>query len=224
MKQLTFELAVPEPPAFANFVPGPNREAVAALGALARGELAETGVVLWGPAGVGKSHLLRAAVAAASAAGRDAVYVAAPGDAQPGRAARGVLVAVDDVDAADAAAQGRLFTLYNALAAAGGQLLAACLRAPAQLALRDDLRTRLGYGLVYEIAALADADKAAALAAYARQRGFVLSDDVIAYLLAHGRRDMATLVSTLAALDRQSLATRRAITVPLLREWLKEGA
>jgi len=135
-----------------------------------------------------------------------------------------VLMAVDDVDRADAAAQGRLFTLYNALAGAGGQMVAACLYAPALLALRDDLRTRLGYGLVYEIAALADADKAAALAAYARQRGFVLSDDVIAYLLAHGRRDMATLVSTLAALDRQSLATRRAITVPLLREWLKEGA
>jgi DnaA family protein len=222
MRQLTFELAAPEPPAFANFVAGPNREAIATLESLARGELAETGVVLWGPAGVGKSHLLRATVAAAVAAGRHAVYVAGPGDAQPDLAAPGAVVAIDDVDRADASAQGRLFTLYNALAVAGGQMVAACGRAPAQLALRDDLRTRLGYGLVYEIAAPADADKAAALAAYARQRGFVLADEVIAYLLAHGRRDMATLVSTLAALDRRSLATHRAVTVPLLREWLKD--
>ena len=120
-----------------------------------------------------------------------------------------------------APAQARLFTLYNALAAAGGQLLGACARAPAQLALRDDLRTRLGYGLVYEIVPLADADKAAALASYARARGFRLGDDVIAYLLAHGRRDMATLVTTLTAIDRHSLATRRPVTVALLREWLQ---
>jgi DnaA family protein len=89
------------------------------------------------------------------------------------------------------------------------------------LALRDDLRTRLGYGLVYEILALADADKAAALAGYAKSRGFRLGDDAIAYLLAHGRRDMATLVATLAAIDRHSLATRRPVTVALLREWLQ---
>ena len=221
MKQLIFELAAPEAPAFANFVAGSNREAMAALEALASGSLREAGVVIWGAAGVGKTHLLRATVAAASDAGRTALYVGDPGDADPGVAVPGVLVAVDALDAADSAAQARLFTLYNALAAAGGQLLGACARAPAQLALRDDLRTRLGYGLVYEVVALADADKAAALASYARARGFPLGDDVIAYLLAHGRRDMATLVATLAALDRHSLATRRAASVAMLREWFQ---
>ncbi len=68
---------------------------------------------------------------------------------------------------------------------------------------------------------LTDAEKPAALAAYARQRGFRLTDDVIAYLLAHGRRDMGALLATLAALDRHSLATKRPITVPLLRDWLQ---
>ena len=76
--------------------------------------------------------------------------------------------------------------------------------------------------LVFEIVALSDADKSRALAAYARERGFRLSDDVIGYLLAHGRRDMPTLVATLAALDRHSLATRRPITVALLRDWLQK--
>ncbi len=92
---------------------------------------------------------------------------------------------------------------------------------PARLALREDLRTRLALGLVFEVIPLADADKPQALAAFARERGFRLSDDVIAYLLAHGRRDMPSLVATLAALDRHSLATQRGITVPLLREWLQ---
>jgi DnaA family protein len=102
-------------------------------------------------------------------------------------------------------------------------LLAAASVAPARLTLRDDLRTRLAHGLVYEIAALADHDKAQALCAYAAERGFRLSTDVIDYLLAHGRRDMATLVTTLAALDRHSLAAKRPITVPLLREWMQRG-
>ena len=87
--------------------------------------------------------------------------------------------------------------------------------------LRDDVRSRLGWGLVYEVLALADEDKPMALATYARSRGFVLGDDVIAYLLAHGRRDMTTLMATLAALDRHSLATKRPITTPLLKDWLQ---
>ncbi len=222
MRQLIFELAPSAPPSFANFVAGPNREAVAALADLAAGVLRETGIVIWGAAGVGKTHLLRASVAAAAAAGRAAHYAADPGGV-PDDAAAAALMAVDRVDTADEVAQGRLFTLYNALAATGGQLLAASSRAPSRLALRDDLRTRLGYGLVYEVVALADADKAAALAGYAKARGFQLADDVIAYLLAHGRRDMATLVDTLAALDRHSLASRRPITVPLLRDWLQRS-
>ena len=90
----------------------------------------------------------------------------------------------------------------------------------AALPLREDLRTRLGWGLVYELTPLADADKPMALAAFAKQRGFRLSTEVIAYLLAHGRRDMPALLATLASLDRHSLATKRAITVPMLRDWL----
>jgi DnaA family protein len=89
--------------------------------------------------------------------------------------------------------------------------------------LREDVRSRLGWGLVYEVLPLADEDKPAALVTYARSRGFALNDDVIAYLLAHGRRDMPSLVATLAALDRHSLASKRPITVPLLKDWMQRG-
>jgi DnaA family protein len=219
LEQLTFELSAPEPPSFANFVAGANSEVVAALERAAAGALPETGIVLWGAAGSGKSHLLRAAVAAAQIAGRSGAYASRaedlPGDPLPS------LVAVDAVDAADPSAQARLFTLYNQLREQRGHLLVAASVPPARMTLRDDLRTRLGWGLVYEVRPLADADKAAALAAYARQRGFRLSDEVIGYLLAHGRRDMPSLVATLAALDRHSLALKRPVTVPLLREWLQ---
>ena len=87
--------------------------------------------------------------------------------------------------------------------------------------LRDDLRTRLAWGLVIEVLPLADEDKPDALAAFARERGFRLEPEAIAYLLAHGRRDMPSLVQALVALDQRSLALQRPISVPLIREWMQ---
>lgn len=223
MEQLVFELVAPEPPVFATFVAGRNVEAVAALERAAAGTLAETSVVLWGPPGAGKSHLVAAAASAARSAGRPAVHCASPSELPRSDPGPGALVAVDDVGTADADAQARLFTLYNGLRERGGTLVAAADAPPARLVLRDDVRTRLSWGLVFEIVPLADDEKPAALAAYARSRGFSLADDVIGYLLAHGRRDMRTLVATLAALDRRSLAQKRPVTLPLLREWLQRS-
>ncbi len=221
-EQLVFELVAPEPPSFASFVAGRNAEAIRALERAAAGTLAETGVVLWGPAGAGKSHLVAAAAVAAREAGRPAACYASP-SAWPSTAEPGALVAIDDLGGADAAAQARLFTLYNALREHGGTLVAAAAVPPARLPFRDDVRTRLAWGLAYEVLPLTDEEKPAALAAYARSRGFALDDEVIAYLLAHGRRDMRALVATLAALDRRSLALKRPVTVPLLREWMQRS-
>jgi DnaA family protein len=224
MEQLVFDLAPAEPPTFASFLPGRNLEAVASLARFAAGEATTTGVLLWGAPGAGKSHLLRACVAAAEARGAAAAYFAGPGAlmaVDPEAMGARAIVAVDAIDAADADAQGRLFTLFNALQAAGGHFVGASRMPLAALALREDLRTRLGWGLVHEVLALADDEKPAALAAYAKRRGFAVPDDVIRYLLSHGRRDMPTLLGALAALDRRSLALQRPVTLPMLREWLQ---
>jgi DnaA-homolog protein len=223
-EQLTFELIPPEAPSFANFLGGANQELVEALTRAARGSLPETSIVAWGGPGTGKSHLLQATVHAARQAGRCGRYCATPADAPAEPPETGALLAVDAVDTADDAAQGRLFTLYNALAASDGQLVAATTAPPARLPLRPDLRTRLLHGLVYEAVALADMAKPAALARYAAARGFVLEPAVIDYLLSHYRRDMPSLLAMLASVDRYSLATRRPVTLPLVRTLLAERA
>jgi DnaA family protein len=223
LEQLVFELAPPEPPRLSNFLPGRNRELLAALSSFVTGADSEASFFVWGAPGAGKTHLLRAAAALAADSGLASRYCpeASLIDADTAVPETG-FVAIDRVDEADSASAARIFTLYNALKQSGGRIVAAS-RAPlAALPLREDLRTRLGWGLVYEALPLADEEKPEALATYARQRGFDLSAEVIDYLLRHGRRDMPSLLSTLAALDRHSLASKRAVTVPLLKEWLQQ--
>jgi DnaA family protein len=225
VEQLVFELVQPEAPSFANFLAGRNAELVDALSAFVTGGR-DTGMLIWGRPGVGKTHLARAAVALAQEHGLGARLFAHPSEVDDDalaavRASGGHVVAIDGIDLADEAAAGRLFTLYNVIKERQARLIATSRTPLAALPLREDLRTRLGWGLVYELLALDDDAKPAALAVYARGRGIVLSDDVIDYLLRHGRRDMPSLLATLAALDRQSLATKRPITVPLLKGWLQ---
>jgi len=217
-RQLTLDLIRPLTPSFDNFVVGRNAEALATLRALARAQ-GEPFVYLWGEAGSGRSHLL-----AALASARPGL-LAAEGEPVPVFGDATGLYLVDDVERRDDADQQRLFVLMNEIRAhAGVALVAAGNAPPTQLALRDDVRTRLAWGLVYQVHALSDDEKGRALEAHARSRGLALPADVIAYLLNHMPRDMRTLVAILDALDGYALAAGRAITVPLVREWARAAA
>lgn len=217
MKQLALGLADPPAPGFDNFVAGRNAELLDALRAQCEPDSSERMVYCWGEAGCGRTHLLQAGAAHASALGRQALWFPeAGGDGS-------ALVLVDDVERLDGTAQIRLFGLYNELRDSGGCLLAAGNAAPAQLPLRADLITRLAWGLVYQVHVLTDGEKIAALERHARARGLRLPAEVSAYLLRHGRRDLRSLMATLDALDRYSLETKRAITLPLLRDLLHDN-
>jgi DnaA family protein len=215
--QLALDLLQPLQPTLANFVPGRNAEALDVLLRMARGvERAPARIVyLWGEAGCGRTHLLTAL----AAAGNGIAWTAAAAPDQPG------LALVDDVDALDATAQVALFNRLNAVRA---QSDAACVVTgplpPSKLTLRDDLRTRLAWGLVYQLHPLSDDEKAAALRAHAAATGLALPDDVLATLLARLPRDMRTLVAAVEALDAYALARKRPLTTGLLREWMQRSA
>jgi len=220
MRQLALGLAPSPAPAFDNFFPGRNVEAMSELHSLASGQSGEHFVYIWGERGCGRSHLLHAAVAAASSRGIIARYIAA-GEALPADDSGVRMLAVDDVEKLDAQSELEFFRLYNALRERQGAVLAAGNVAPARLQLRPDLLTRLGWGLVFQVHALSDDDKRVALKRHAASRAFDLRDEIVEYLLRHLKRDLPSLMAVLDALDRYSLETKRPITLPLLRQLLQ---
>jgi DnaA family protein len=212
----------PAPQTLASFVAGANAAALAAVEALAQGLGGERFVYLFGTAGSGRTHLLTAAAAAARDCGSAALLAGASlRDLALGGA---TFVAVDDVHALDAEGQIALFDLYNAALAGRGRMLLAGDRAPRDLAVREDLRTRIGAALAFELHPLTDAERAAALRAYATRRHMNLDDMVIDYLLARVSRDLPALTALVDRIDRLALEKRRAVTVPLVREVLERGA
>ena len=194
-QQLPLEISPPPEPGFDNFLAGANTEALARVRALAQGALREAIVYLWGEPGSGRTHLLRAA-----------------------ERANPSLVIADDVQALDAGAQQALFVAINAARDGRAAVLAAGDAPPAQLKLRDDLRTRLAWGLVYQLKPLGDVEKALHMQAEAARRGLRLSDEAVRYLLTRLPRDLSSLNNVLDALDRHSLAQQRPLTLPLVRE------
>ena len=94
--------------------------------------------------------------------------------------------------------------------------------APAVDAAARDLRTRLGWDLVFRLDPLSDADKLAALSAQAAERGMHLAPEIINWMLTHHERDIRKLAALIDALDRYSLANGRPITLPLLRAMLAD--
>jgi DnaA family protein len=179
-------------------------------------------VYLWGPSGSGKTHLLRSLAQRFQQQGGVVAWFGA-GDAPPWSADEAAaLIVFDSCDAFDADQQQSAFALFVDASTRGTPVAAAGRLPPVDLPLRDDLRTRLGWGHVLAILPLSEAESRAALRREADRRGLFLSDDVMDHLLTRFTRDMKHLMALLDRLDRFALVNKRAITVPLLRQMLAE--
>jgi DnaA family protein len=218
LTQLLLDLLPTQTPSLDNFIAGNNGELLARLRGLASPGCFD-GIYLWGPAGSGKSHLL-AATASLALRRRPALLLDRP-EAAALTAPPGGLLIVDNIDALDEAAQVALFRIFNTARMVGLGLLLAGNAPPLQLALREDLRTRIGQTLIYEVKTLDDEHKAAALRRHALERGLKVEDSLVRYLLSHGRRDLPSLMAVLDHLDRATLERQRPATLPLLKEALQ---
>ncbi|MDS1142544.1 DnaA regulatory inactivator Hda [Pusillimonas sp. SM2304] len=224
-QQLILDLLPPSPPTLDNFEAGQNQAAVQALRDCRPGRA----IYLWGPPGVGRTHLLQSA-----ASGPETLYFHHGDQAQSLKAIATAdtlqhrLIAIDNVESLDADQQAALFALYNrwrevASTGRGFALVLAGDRAPLAMPLREDVRTRLGWDLVFRLEQLSDEARAQALSKRASDRGLQLSPEVVNWVLTHYTRDMRHLSALIDALDRYSLEKHRAITLPLLKDLLASG-
>ena len=212
------------------FVAGSNGMALTHLRqSVAASVLPQTPTYLWGDTGCGKTHLLQAVRTALNQRNLQVGWLDAsvacasmPPEFDPAWHA----IVLDDVDRFDAAQQHAAFNWFvHAMTPADGQLrwvLAAGRLPAADLLLREDLRTRLGWGQVFALQLLSDAEVKLALQLAARHRGLFLGDDVIAYMQKRFARDTGSLMALLQMLDDYALQNHRAITIPLIKQMLEE--
>jgi DnaA-homolog protein len=200
---------------FDNFVAGTNAASLALLQTLPQPVGAP--LYLWGPSGSGKTHLLHAL-----GHGRQAGWFDGATPAPWSFSDAWSLIVLDGCEAFDEAQQHAAFTLFIDAASQGTPIAASGSVPPVDLPLRDDLRTRLGSGLVFSIAPLGEADARAVLRREAGWRGILLSDDVVSFLMTRFSRDLKHLMALLDRLDEFALAEHRAVTVPLLKKMFEE--
>jgi DnaA-homolog protein len=220
MKQIPLALASDPARSFDSFVPGANAMALDHLRAL---HAASPPVYLWGPSGSGKTHLLQAlAQRVQRQGGTVGWFGAADTPPWPIDEARALIV-FDGCDAFDPDQQQAAFALFVDASARGIPVAAAGRLPPVDLPLRDDLRTRLGWGHVLALQPLSESETRATLRRDADRRGLFLSDEVMDYLLTRFERDLKHLMALLDRLDDYALVNKRAITVPLLKQMLSES-
>ncbi len=220
MKQIPLPIGPQPQPAFDNFLPGDNAAALAHLQDL---RLPTAPVYLWGPAGSGKSHLLRALAGRCQAAGQRVGWFDAADRLPWPLQADWSLVVIERCEALSPEAQHAAFALFVEAGTHGVQVAAAGRLPPVDLPVREDLRTRLGWGHVFALQPLPEAETRAALRREADHRGIFLSDEVMDHVLTHFPRDLSHLMQLLDRLDDYALAQGRRVTVPLLRQMLQEA-
>jgi DnaA family protein len=226
VQQLPLGVRLPDRAVFASFLPGRNVQAIEHLRLLAAARLAGM-VWLCGPQGAGKTHLLQAVSAQASAQLQTA-YIPLR---QLARLGVGVLdglrqlecLCLDDLEEVVGQLEWEraLFGLVQAVEEGGRRLVAAAAAPPAllQWAL-PDLGSRFAASAVFQLRVLDEGEQQAALQLRAKLRGFELPEETSRWLQRRYPRDMGKLYELLDTLDEAALVAQRRLTVPFIREVL----
>jgi len=217
MKQIPLALGPDIARSFETFVSGGNAMALEHLRAVHAGSAP---VYLWGLSGSGKTHLLQALAHRFQQQGGQVGWFSAADSAPWSIDEHTSLVVFDGCDGFDADQQQAAFAVFVDATTRAVPIAAAGRVPPVDLPLRDDLRTRFGWGHVLAIQPLSEAETRAALRREADRRGLFLSDDVMDHLLTRFTRDLKYLMALLDSLDDYALVNKRAITVPLLKQML----
>jgi DnaA family protein len=222
MKQLPLPIAMARAPTLSGFCAGPNEPALAHLKLWVRSPTrSPVPTYLWGPAASGKTHLLKAVHEALREQGAGIGWLDASIAEPPEFDERWAAVLMDDVHLYTAVQQHAAFSWFVQAQPLQRGVLAAGLLPPADLVLREDLRTRLGWGHVFQLQVLSEPERRAVLRQAADARGVFLGDEVMDFMLTRFSRDLGSLMALLEQLDAYALQTKRAITIPLIKSMLE---
>lgn len=224
MKQLVLDMGLKTGHSLKNFCAGPNHAALAHvtlwLGASGQTVRSPVPTYLWGGSGCGKTHLLKALRAGLQDQGASIGWLDASVQVPPEFDERWSAVLLDDVHAFSAGLQQAAFNWFVNAQTHQIAVLATGNLPPADLKLRDDLRTRLGWGHVFALQALSEPERRAVLRQAADTRGIFLSDEVMDFMLTRFSRDLASLMELLDLMDGYAMQTQRAITIPLIKSMM----
>jgi DnaA family protein len=225
MKQIALDIGLAPGPTLKNFFAGPNQAALQHLQLwVGNDKRSPVPSYVWGEGGSGKTHLLRAAQAALRDQGCPVGWMDASVAEPTAFDESWRVVIMDDVHLYTAVQQHAAFNWFvNATTPGDGQqrwVLAAGHVPPSDLALREDLRTRLGWGHIFQLQVLSEPERRAVLRQQADDRGVFLSDEVMDFMLNRFSRDLSSLIQLLDQLDGYALQTQRAITIPLIKAML----
>lgn len=227
MKQIALDIGLATGPTLASFFSGPNETVLQHL-ALWVGDKSTAAtrspvpIYLWGGSGSGKTHLLKAVREVLREQGASVGWLDASVHEPPAFNEAWAAVLMDEVHLYTAVQQHAAFNWFvNAQTHQQGVLAAGELP-PADLKLREDLRTRLGWGHVFALQVLSEPERRAVLRQEADARGIFLGDDVMDFMLTRFSRDLGSLMQLLDQLDGYALQTQRSITIPLIKAMLEE--
>ena len=224
MKQIALDIGLAHAPTLDSYLAGPNEAALKHLqlwvGSPTRSPVP---TYVWGESGAGKTHLLQAVEQSLRQQGATAGWLDPSMHEPPEFDERWAVVLMDDVHLYTAVQQHAAFNWFvNSQTLQRGVVATGALP-PADLKLREDLRTRLGWGHVFELHVLSEPERRAVLRQAADARGVFLGDEVMDFMLTRFSRDLGSLMQLLDELDGYALQTKRAITIPLIRAMLEGG-
>ena len=227
MKQIALDIGVSVGPSLGNFHPGHNAAALAHLELWMAGRTRSPVLTfLWGDNGSGKTHLLRAVADHIRNQGSRVGWMDKTTVQPPEFNPEWEVLLLDDVQFFSAVQQHMAFNWFVNAATPGAArqpwVLAAGSLPPQDLPLREDLRTRLGWGHVFHLQLLDDDQRREVLLKHAQALGMHLGKDLLDYLLSRFSRDLGHLIHLLEQLDNYALQTQRPLTIPLLRAMLDE--
>jgi DnaA-homolog protein len=226
MKQIALDIGLATGPTLANFFAGINDAALKHLtlwveGNCNSGVYSPVPTYLWGAQGSGKTHLLKAVMEGLRERGAKVGWLDASVQNPPEFNAQWAAVLFDDVHFYSPIQQHAAFNWFINAQTHQCWVLGAGSEPPADLKLREDLRTRLGWGLIFQLHPLGEPERRAVLRQAADARGVFLSDEVMDFMLNRFSRDLGSLMELLQWTDDYALQTKRGITIPLIKSMME---